>query len=331
MLHATQNHVTEWSFTSGKPYRDPFNEITLDVMFTDPDGEENQVPAFWAGEQTWSVRYASPKVGTHRWRSICSDTSNAHMHGQEGVLEVTPYEGDHPLLRRGPLRMSANRRHLEHLDGTPFFWLADTWWMGLCRRLSWPGDFRTLTADRVQKGFSVVQLVAGLYPDMPSFDARGANEAGFPWEEGFTRIRPAYFDMADLRIHHLVRQGLVPCILGCWGYFLLWMGVEKMKQHWRHLVARYGAYPVVWCLAGEGIMPYYLSEAREEDQESQKRGWTELVHYLRETDPYHHPVTIHPTDSARNQVEEPSLLDIDMLQTGHGDRDSIPNTIRLVQ
>jgi hypothetical protein len=226
------------------------------------------------------------------------------LHGQEGILEVTPYEGENPLLRHGPLRISDNRRYLEHLDGTPFFWLGDTWWMGLCRRLGWPGDFQKLTADRVQKGFSVIQIVAGLYPDMPSFDERGANEAGFPWEADFARINPAYFDMADLRINWLVQSGLVPCIVGCWGYFLPWMGVERMKQHWRNLIARYGAYPVVWCLAGEGIMPYYLSENREQESSFQKKGWTELGAYMRQIDPYHHPVTIHPGNSARNTVED---------------------------
>jgi len=61
--------------------------------------------------------------------------------------------------------------------------------------------------------------------------------------------------------------------------------VEKMKQHWRNLVARWGAYPVIWCLAGEGIMPYYLSEQKEEDAAFQKQGWTELGRFLRDTDP----------------------------------------------
>ena len=37
-------------------------------------------------------------------------------------------------------------------------------------------------------------------PDMPERDPRGANEAGFPYDEGYTQVNPAYFDMADLRI-----------------------------------------------------------------------------------------------------------------------------------
>jgi len=221
-------------------------------------------------------------------------------------------------------------RYFEHFDGTPFFWLGDTWWMGLCKRLRYPDDFQTLTTDRVAKGFTVIQIVAGLYPDMPPFDERGANEAGFPWEREYARINPAYFDCADRRIAHLVQSGLVPCIVGCWGYFLPWMGIERMKQHWRNLIARWGAYPVIWCLAGEGTMPYYLSTTREEDSNFQKRGWTELALYVRTTDPYRRPLTIHPNNTARLTVEDPDVLDFEMLQTGHGDRNSIPNTVRLV-
>jgi len=322
--------ATEWIFPSAKQYKDPFNDIELDVLIRDPHGREQRVPAFWAGGQEWRVRYAAGSPGRHAFETVCSDTSNTDLHGRAGVLEVSQYDGANPLLRHGALRVSQDRRHLEHADGTPFFWLGDTWWMGLSKRLRWPADFERLAADRVHKGFTVVQIVAGLYPDMPPFDVRGANEAGFPWEPEYARINPAYFDMADLRIRHLVDRGLSPCIVGCWGYYLPILGMAKMKQHWRYLIARWGAHPAVWCLAGEGTMPYYLSTDKERDRAMQKRGWTELARYVRSTDPYHHPITIHPSDSARNTVEDASVLDFDMLQTGHSDRASIPNTVRLV-
>ena len=330
MPRIEQNHVAEWSFTSSGGHADPFNEVSLDVLVETPGGRSLRVPAFWSGGNYWRVRYSSPETGTHRWCSECSDTSDSGLHDRSGELEVIPYKGNNPLYTHGALCTSDNKRHFTHADGTPFLWLGDTWWMGLCSRMGWPEDYQALVADRVGKGFSVIQIVAGLNPDMPSFDERGRNEAGFPWEEDYACINPAYFDLADMRIQHLVEKGLVPCILGCWGYYLLVMGVEKMKQHWRNLVARYGAYPVVWCMAGEGIMPYYLSEDREGDRDSQRKGWTEVASSVRATDPYDRLVTIHPTDAGRNQVEDPSVLDFDMLQTGHGDRASIPNTIRRV-
>jgi len=327
---ALQHCVTEWSFSSGKAYADPFNEIELDVTFKAPGGIEERVPAFWAGDQSWRVRYAPKTTNKYSWRTVCSDTSNADLHGRTGTLDVGPYHGENPLHKHGPVRVSKDKRHFEHADGVPFFWLGDTWWMGLCQRMNWPRDIQTLAADRVRKGFTIVQIVAGLYPDMPQFDPRGANEAGFPWQAGYARINPAYFDMADLRIDYLVSQGIAPCIVGCWGYYLPILGEKKMKQHWRYVVARWGALPVFWCLAGEGSMPYYLSEDHERDAASQKHGWSEIGRYVRSIDPYHHPITIHPSTSARVTVDDPSVLDFDMLQTGHSDRRSIPNTIQLV-
>lgn len=322
--------ISEWIFVSAKPYQDPFNEIELDAIFRDPQGREQRVPAFWAGGQEWRVRYAADGPGSYSYETACSDTSNQDLHGRRGVLEVAPYDGTNPLLSHGPLRVASGHRHLEHADGTPFFWLADTWWMALSKRLRWPADFVRLTADRAAKGFTVVQIVAGLYPDMPQFDPRGANEAGFPWAQDYARINPAYFDMADLRIQHLVDRGIAPCIVGCWGYYLPILGLARMQRHWRYLIARWGAHPSIWCLAGEGTMPYYLSKEPDRDRALQKQGWTELARYVRATDPFHHPVTIHPSDSARHTVEDASVLDFDMLQTGHSDRASIPNTVRLV-
>lgn len=328
---ATARLGTELIFRSAKSYRDPFNEVTLDMVVTGPDGRQQRVPAFWSGEQTWRIRYAADAPGTYRYRTIASDTANAALHNIEGIIEVEPYRGDHPLYRRGAPRISPSKRYLEYGDGTPFFWLGDTWWMALTKRLRWPEDFRYLTADRVQKGYNVIQLVAGLFPDMDSFDPRGENEAGFPWERGYTRINPGFFDMADLRMLHLVEAGLTPCILGCWGYYLGFMGIEKMKQHWRYVIARWGYLPVVWCLAGEGSMPWYLSERKDEERAELERGWTEMARYVRQTDPYQRLVTMHPSRAGRDVVkEDPAVLDFEMLQTGHSDIRSLSRTVELV-
>ena len=327
---AATGSPTEWSYVSGKQYADPFNEVDLDAIVKLPSGQEERVPGFWAGGSTWRVRYAPPTPGNYQIRSACSDTKNRDLHDQKMTLKAEPYTGQNTHYKHGPLKVSDDKRHFQHADGTPFFWLGDTWWMGLCKRLSWPDGFETLTADRVQKGYTMVQIVAGLYPDMEPFDERGANEAGYPWDREFKSINPAYFDMADVRIQHLADHGLAACIVGFWGYFIPRMGMEKVKKHWRYLIARWSAYPTVWCLAGEGTMPYYLSKTKEQDAETQKHGLTELARYVRATDPHHHPITIHPSSSSRLCVDDPSVLDFDMLQTGHSDRQSVPNTIEVV-
>lgn len=349
MFYAMQNCVLEWSYCSSRKYGNPFRDIELSVEMTDPEGVKTLIPAFWHGGETWTVRYSSPKIGRHTFRTLCSDNTNTGLHDKEGIIEITGYEGNNPLLKHGPIRVSEDRRHLEHRDGTPFFWLGDTWWMGLTTRLPWPEEFKQLAADRVRKGFSVIQIIAGLYPDMVPFDERGANEAGFPWDKEYTSINPSYFDMADQKIQWLVKCGLLPCIVGCWGFFLDFAGMDVLKQHWRYIIARYGAYPAVWCAAGEALMPFYGSvdwaeeknaryralgtdeEKRQTYMEWARNGWSEITEYIRATDSGRHPVTIHPTDFGHKMVQDPSILDINMLQTGHGDWQSMVPTVDMVE
>jgi hypothetical protein len=337
MLQVMQNRMAELSFQSSAAYSDPFNEVSLTAVFTDENGRETTVPGFWAGEGVWKIRFASPNTGVYSYRTSCSDASNAGLHGQTGQIQIIPYEGDNPLYKHGPLRQSKNRKYLEHLDGSPFLWLGDTWWMALTKRLKWPEDFQEMIRDRVAKGFSVIQIVAGLYPDMDPFDERGANNAGFPWDRNFQSINPDYFNEADHKLIALAEAGLVPCIVGCWGFFLEFAGEEVIRKHWDYLLARYGALPAVWCMAGEATMPFYTHpafgnpEKTKEYNAKLRRGWTEMTRYVKSRDPFARPVTIHPTQYGREMVEDAELLDLEMLQTGHSSFYSIANTVKMVQ
>ena len=329
------NTPVELTFTARGKYVDPFNQVVLDVVFTDPAGATFRVPAFWAGTNRWKVRYASPLVGSHSYRTECSAAADAGLHGLTGSVTIKAYTGKNPLYVHGPVRVAGDKRHFEHTDGTPFFWLGDTWWMGLCSRLSWPQGFKQLTADRKAKGFNLVQIIAGLYPDMHQFDPRGANEAGFPWEEGYAHIRPEYFDAADKKLAHLVTEGITPCIVGAWGYFISWMTEDQLKAHWRYLIGRYGAWPVLWCTAGEANLPWYLAKNFPEDDRGMVKGWTKIMRYVRETDPFHRPMTIHPTAirryTARNATDDESLLDYDMLQVSHAQNEAVGLAVQAVR
>lgn len=329
VLRVEANKMVEITLLSNRTYSNPFNEVILDAVFTNPAGKELKVPGFWAGGNTWKVRYASSLVGDHLFRTVCSVKDDKGLEGITGKIIIRKYDGQNLLFRHGSIKIAADKRHFTYADGTPFFWLGDTWWMGLTKRIQWPEEVRTLAADRIQKGFNVIQIVAGLYPDMPAFDERGANEAGFPWDTDYTAIRPEYFNAADRRINFLVEQGLVPCIVGAWGYYLPWMGTEKVKQHWRYLIARWGALPVVWCAAGETTMPYYLSKDEKGDEVFQKNEWTKVISYIRAIDPFNNIITTHPSRTARSSVTDPSLLDFDMHQTGHGSVPSIESALAL--
>lgn len=301
-------------------YPEPFHDVVLDVVFTSPGKKAIEIPAFWAGESTWCVRFASAEIGVHAYRTRCSDAGNPGLHGQAGEIEVEPYAGENPLYRHGGIEISSDKRHFRHADGTPFFWLGDTWWMGLCKRLSWPDDFRTLVQNRKALGFNVVQLVAGFYPDMPLFDERGLSHSGFCWENDLSRINPSFFDEADQKIFHLVEQGLVPCVLGAWGYYLPMIGLENMQRHWRYLMARWGALPVVWVAAGEQTLPWYLESPAQKvvSQIRLKADWSQVIAYMRSINGFGRLISTHPVSSARESVTDAALLDFEMQQTNHG-------------
>jgi len=334
-LTTETNCVTEWAYESARAYADPFNEVELDVLVTGPDGRQQRVPAFWGGGSVWRLRYSAPVPGTYRFQTLCSDAKNRALHGQRGRIEVRPYTGDNVLLRHGPLRLSATRHadgrpHFQHADGTPFFWLADSWWLGMRKAFRWPEDFQLLTADRVAKGFSVIQFAVAFPCDIAPFDPRGANEAGHAWDTAFARINPAYFDLTDQRLAWLVRAGLVPNVVGSWGYYLPFMGQEKMRKHWRYVIARYGAYPVTWTLAGEVTLPYYsfLKNPAKRDEQTalQRREWSELARYVKTIDPFGRLLTAHPGPFAADGqavLDDPAPLDFVMLMPGHSDKESI--------
>jgi hypothetical protein len=133
----------------------------------------------------------------------------------------------------------------------------------------------------------------------------------------------------------LVDQGITPCLVGAWGYYLPWMGPEKMKAHWRYLVARYGAWPVVWCAAGEGNLPWYLVKGFPYDDREQVHGWTEILRYIRQVDPWHRPLTIHPTAikryTSRHATDDDSLIDFDLQQTLQTGRAAVPVTVTSIR
>jgi hypothetical protein len=301
----------------------------VDVRFDGPGGSF-VIPAFQGSDGAIRVRVALPSEGSWEWTTGSSDEG---LDGRSGRVEVGPYIGSNDLLRHGRLRVSDDRRHLEHADGTPFLWIGDTWWYGLTRRLGWPDEFRTLLDDRVAKGFSLIQIVAGPLPEFDAtpegiWDPQQSNEAGWPWERDWARIDNGFYDRADERIGAIVDGGLVPCIVAMWGFYYTVMGAERVRRHWRNLVARYAAYPVVFCIAGEVNLPpvsIHLPPLPTDDpapqaaaREEQLAGWGEIAHEVRRLDPYHNPITAHPAHpDVRRVLPDPSGLDINMLQSSH--------------
>lgn len=91
------NRMAEVSFESATAYAAPFNEVTIDAVFTTPEGKLLRVPAFWAGGKMGHGRYTSEQPSAHRYRSECSDTTNAGQWGGR-TSENSRFSGTTDLL-----------------------------------------------------------------------------------------------------------------------------------------------------------------------------------------------------------------------------------------
>lgn len=326
--------VTEMAFEVVTEEGDPFLDHEVEVVFREPGGREVAVPAFWAGGQVWKVRYGPRMEGSHRFAGRVAK-GRARLAGPvEGVVEAQPYRGDNPLLRHGPVGLGPEGKYFAHADGKPFFWLADSWWHAMAGRLTDEG-LATLVADRVAKGFTVIQLAVANPCDIAPFDDRGGNRAGHAWTEDFGTINPAYWDLADQRMEALVEAGLMPSVVGSWGYYLRFMGKERMEKHWRYVIARYGAFPLAWTLCGESRLPWYpLIGKGTDDGYRQTLGWTEISHYVAAQNTTGRLLGIHPGpplwfhDAQYAALADFAAIDFFFGMGGHGGNNEYAQVLR---
>lgn len=220
----------------------------------------------------------------------------------------------YPGLVHGHLQVALNRRHLQHADGTPFFYLGDTAWE-LFHRLNREEATRYLE-DRARKGFNVIQAVAlseieGLtvpnaYGDLPLRD----KDPSQPNE--------AYFRHVDFVVEKAASLGLHLGFLPTWGKY--WktgedniFTADKAHAYGKFLGKRYREHPVIWILGGDQNV---VTEEERSHMDALAAG-------LREGDGGKHLITFHPRGPGQSsrQLQDASWLDFHMSQSSHAARD----------
>ena len=81
-----QNEVLEISFRSSDHYDNPYLDVVLDVVVSNSSGRAQVVPAFWAGDNVWKVRFGSPSIGDYEYVSRCSNANDIGLHEQRGRI-----------------------------------------------------------------------------------------------------------------------------------------------------------------------------------------------------------------------------------------------------
>lgn len=107
-------------------YSNPFDPEELDIMatFTSPSGKEWKVPGFYGqtGRGGFLVRFSPDETGDWRYVINVTDKTGTVTSDKKTFNVIT--SGHH-----GPIRIAANKRYLEHADGTPWFGVG-MWYNG---------------------------------------------------------------------------------------------------------------------------------------------------------------------------------------------------------
>jgi hypothetical protein len=283
-------------------------DLDLTVEFTSPSGKARNVRGFWDGGATWRVRFSPGEAGSWKYRTH-SQPKVPGLDGQAGDFACNKSGGaKSPFLRHGAIRVSANGRHLEHADGTPFFWLGDTVWYGAI--LSTAQDWETYLNDREGTTFSVVHFNVVAPRNGVASDENG--EISFTGVEKI-QINPRFYQRLDRRIDAVNAHGLLAAIVQTWGLrkedsgnFLPEPQLIRLMQY---LEARYGANHVAWILTGD-------ANYEGEQGERFKRVGRAVF-----GDRPHAPTTLHPAGMLFpfEAFRDEKWLDFLIYQSGHGD------------
>ncbi len=308
----------EITLTSDSTYAHPHRDVEVQAVFDSQDGQRIVIAGFWDGGLTYRVRFAPPRVGLWRYRTVASDSSNKGLHHQQGSIEVKPSIATDPFARHGWLRVADNQRYLTYDDGTPFFYLADTAW-----EITWKSTYdevRVYVADRKEKGFTAVQLVPMSHLHFWPSGVHNRHGEPFFLDNDFSRLNPRYFAYMDTLIQAINAHGMVAVIVPVWARMT--EVHEALNNHRfafntdealllaRYLGARYAGANVLWLLGGD---------ARYENPEQQDF-WRAMAETLQKADGHRHLVTIHPA-GCRASFDyfdaDASWIDFHMYHSGH--------------
>ena len=286
---------------------------------TSPSGKTVDVPMFWDGGLVFKVRFRPSETG--QWRYNLSATPKKpvelkdlrpFLEGRLGSFVVKAADSSNPFLKHGPIRVSKAGPHMEHADGTPFFFLADTAWNGPAYSTS--DAWKTYLADRKAKKFSCVQFNVCTPWRAAETDADG--QATLRSMKPF-EINPDYFKRLDARMDAIADAGLLAAPVLLWanttGDIENELSEEDAIRLAKYIVARYHAHPVMWVLAGDAH--YRKGESADRWKRIGRAVFGDTPPALSA------PVTTHPSgmNFPWNDWRDETWLTVYGYQSGHGD------------
>ncbi len=334
VLGSKAGPVHQWevytvSFQSAKVYSNPYKDIPatsggdlLKVAFEgtggDALGKKITVVGFWNGGKEWGVNFTPPFTGNWKYTTFSGDHS---LNGKKGNLEVVGWSDEEKMAnptRHGLIRVKKSGEnaghYFEYSDGQPVLWIADTWWNWTNNRIR-PETFKQLVDDRSAKEFNIGQLFV---------PGNGWGRESSLLDETYAIPDIEHVKKVEEMISYANSKGITVWIHGWWSRPNLntTIGAEKMQRWWRYLVHRFGAYNVIWVLAGEYNMHNNGGFSID--------FWKDLGKLVKQEDPYERIISLHNTPpfwdggadapqwSTGEVLHQETWLDYNQSQVGHG-------------
>ena len=321
----------EMTVTLEAKYTNPYDlrEISLDGVFTGPDGSVMNVPGFWDGEKDWKMRFTPSQVGTWKYKLLITDVRGTSL-PSEGELSVTASDLHGWIQPGNTFDPAYSSRYLVHKDGTPFYGV------GHC-------DALNILID----GFDIEDGV-GLFDDM-----KKANENFVVWWPLYTNspVNSSYdkYSFSNMKVIDAVVQDAQK--EGIYLVFTVWdhpnlrddthaWGDGKWQQNgfsklgdinsffisddawawqanlYRYIIARWGYSPAIG-------MWQTVSEINGTNAYDQTDSWHKKVNdYFVANDPYRHPTTA----SGSGEVDWPAghaAMDMPQLHLYNWNNDAV--------
>ena len=121
--------IQEIVLNSQNKYENPYKDVECWVQLKGPDFDK-RIYGFWDGGNTFRVRIAATKPGDWTWTSGSNQTDKGlnEKSGSFYALNWTEEELQENPNRHGFIKTTPNGHALQYADGTPFFFIGDTWW-----------------------------------------------------------------------------------------------------------------------------------------------------------------------------------------------------------
>jgi len=301
--------VFELTLTAKGNYSDPYLQMPGDDTthgfvvgtFNGPNGEAISIDGFWDGGRKWKIRMAPTALGT--WTYLTS-SSDPGLKGKSGSFNCVPSKS------KGFLRVDPDYpHHWAFEDGTRLYLNPASEFNVHAYFDMRDGSFQTYIDTRVAQGFNSTHFWGMVLSKWGFKSRRQINEGGPPfvhWD--IDRINPKYWQWADKRVAYANSKGFIL------SFGIGWPDQEifstythtQLKRMWRYIIARYGAYNIIYTLFGE----------IEEAGSTWRRIAKDYGSLTKKFDPYNHPITTHTLKSTvASGIGNDAWLDFNSQQT----------------